>query len=111
MKKLIYIFLLILCCSGCHKTTTNIVFFYSTTCPNCEKVEAFFNAEHVRNKVVFTEKEVSQNKNNLIALVKMQKRCGMPMKGYVQVPLLWTGEKCITGYPDIIRFFRGKIEK
>jgi glutaredoxin len=88
-----------------------MVFFYSNKCSHCEKVEAFFNAKDVRNKIIFAEKEVSQNRDNLIELVKMQKRCGIPVKDYVEVPLLWTGKKCITGDQDIIKFFKGKIEK
>jgi glutaredoxin len=100
--------------AGCDKTnnsTNNIIFFYSKECPHCKKIEEFFNTGHIRNKVTFTEKEISQNKNNLILLIKIQKRCRISIGNYVEVPLLWTGEKCLTGDQDIIKFFTEKIRK
>ncbi len=88
---------------------TQIIYFYSTQCLYCQKVKRFFANNDVHNKVVFEEKEVSQNRDNLIQLVKIRKRCGLPEKKSISVPLLWTGSECIVGGQNIIKFFKGKI--
>ncbi len=113
MKKNIYLILLIILIAIIasivfltHKSKSEITLFYSFECPHCEKVRDFIAANNIHN---ITEKEVSENRNNLMQLVKIQKQCGIPVKEYVEIPLLWTGTKCITGDQDIIKFFKQKV--
>ena len=88
---------------------TQIIYFYSTRCPHCENVKAFFANNDVRSKVVFDEKEISQNRDNLIQLVKIRNRCRLPVEKYISVPFLWTGSECLIGDQNIIKFFKEKI--
>ena len=112
MKKNIYIILLIVLIAiiasiiFLNKSKSEITLFYSIECPHCEKVRNFIATNNIYN---VTEKEVSQNRSNLIQLIKIQKKCSIPVKGYVEIPLLWTGTKCITGDQDIIKFFKQKV--
>jgi len=112
MKKNIYIILLIVILVIIasivfltYKPKTEIILFYSIECPHCEKVRNFIATNNIHN---VTEKEISQNSSNLMQLIKIQKRCGIPVKSYVEIPLLWTGTKCVTGDQDIIKFFKQK---
>ena len=91
-------------------TNTKIIFFYSDQCPHCAKVEAYLKTNNIRSKVKFEEKEVLQNKQNLQQLVKIMDQCKIPTKDYVEVPLLWTGSKCLVGEDNIINFFKEKTQ-
>ncbi len=87
-----------------------IVLFYSEVCPHCAKVDAFLKADNIRSKVKFSEKEVSQNRDNLTSLVRTMQHCKIPVKKVVEVPLLWTGSECLVGDKDIIQFFKDKTK-
>jgi glutaredoxin-related protein len=91
------------------QSNTRIIYFYSTQCPHCENVKAFLANNDIRNKVIFDEKEVSQNRDNLIQLVKIRELCHLPKEKYVSVPFLWTGSECLVGDQNIIKFFKEKI--
>lgn len=91
------------------QSNSRIIFFYSMQCPHCEIVKDFFANNDVRNKVKFDEKEVSQNRDNLVQLIHIRRRCHLPVEKYVSVPLLWTGSECLTGDQDIIEFFKERI--
>ena len=94
-----------------HDTNNKIIFFYSKTCPHCEIVRTFLAANGVHNKIVFTEKEVSQNRHNLMQLFRIEQGCGMQVKDSVVVPLLWNGATCLTEPQKIIAFFKGKMRE
>lgn len=89
--------------------SNEIVLFYGKSCPHCEKVEQFLQKNSVDKKVKFIHKEVTTNRGNLNQLVKTMKYCGIPVKGYIEVPLLWDGSGCIRGQGAIIKFFQGKL--
>ena len=87
-----------------------IVLFYGIGCPHCAKVEEFIKENKIKEKIVFEEKEVYFNKDNVKKLVEIAKKCGFNEKE-IGVPFLWDGEnqRCIVGDEPIINFFKEKL--
>ncbi|MDD5623989.1 MAG: hypothetical protein PHI23_04755 [Candidatus Peribacteraceae bacterium] len=80
-----------------------IILYYGDTCPHCEVVDAFIRENKMHEKIVFTEKEVFQDKKNAYELGKKATLCGLSTDQIV-VPLLWTGTGCLIGEQDIEQF-------
>lgn len=87
---------------------TGIVLYYSKTCPHCQNVEEFITANNIASQVNFTEKEVSENKNNAEEMLALAKKCNISASS-VGVPFLWDGNVCILGDQDIINFFKAQV--
>jgi len=87
-----------------------IILFYGIGCPHCAKVEEFIKENKIKEKIVFEEKEVYFNKDNVKKLVEIAKKCGFNEKE-IGVPFLWDGEnqRCIVGDEPIINFFKEKL--
>ncbi len=67
--------------------TKNKVIVYSTkTCPWCKKTKEFLKA----NKILFTEKDVGDNKKNADEMIKKSGQYG--------VPVINIGKEIIVGY-------------
>jgi glutaredoxin len=117
MKKNVYIILLIAVLAiiatryffSYKPPSQEIIFFYSLQCPHCENVRNFVAENDVHSRVVFTEKEIVQDRANLVQLIKIQERCGIPATEYVKIPMLWTGSQCILGDDEIIEFLKQKM--
>jgi glutaredoxin len=91
-------------------TSSEIIFFYGSTCPHCLKVEQFFTDNNVEAKVKFTKDEVFNNKDNAALLGEKAAACGLNTDS-IGVPFLWDGStgKCLEGDVDVINFFKAKI--
>lgn len=96
--------------SGKEKPTENneLILFYGTGCPHCEKVEEYLQANDIESKINVVKKEVYDNKDNANLLAKIAKKCGTK-ENKLGVPFLWTGSECKIGDEDIINFFKEKV--
>ncbi|MFA5109324.1 MAG: hypothetical protein WC458_02170 [Patescibacteria group bacterium] len=84
---------------------SELILFYSDSCPHCQNVEKYINDNGVKNQLGFQELEVSQNKNNSALLVKKAHQCGLDVNSGIGVPFFFDGEKCLLGDQDIIAYF------
>jgi len=91
------------------KQQSQIVLYYGKDCPHCAKVEEYIQANKVKEKIAFEEKEVYYNRNNAKELGEKAKSCGIN-ENEIGVPLLWNNGKCIIGDQDIIEFFKDKTK-
>ena len=88
---------------------TEIVLYYGNTCPNCIDLDNWIEANNIKEKVVFSQKEIFQNGDNRKELLAKAKICRIAEES-VGVPFLWTGSTCLIGKDDIIKFFEDKIK-
>lgn len=89
---------------------TGIILFYGDSCPHCEIVDNFISENGIREKVLFSELEVSSNADNANILFQKASICKIN-QNEVGVPFLWDGENCFLGDVDVINFFQGKISE
>ncbi len=82
-----------------------IILFYGQLCPHCQKVEEFIAKNKVKNKVQFSEKEVSFHKANANLMFQKAQKCGIK-KDDLGVPFLWNNGQCLMGENKVIQFFQ-----
>lgn len=87
---------------------SNIIYYYGAECPHCKDVKNFFEEKGVREKVVFSEKEVWHNKKNSSEMMEKLNACGIPEEE-AGVPFVFARGKCFIGYPDIRDFFETEM--
>lgn len=123
MKKILLLvstFIAVIFFSACSEktveVTTNdseVILFFSNMCPHCKNVEDFVEANGVKEKVNFVQKEVGmlgEAKSNSNFMLEKQKACSVEKDYLGAVPFLWTKDgKCLMGDVDIINFFKAKI--
>lgn len=85
------------------------VFYYGNTCPHCEIVEDWFQANQVEEKMTFQKKEVYDNQANANELTKVAISCGLDANN-IGVPFLYVKGECLIGSPDIIEYFANKLD-
>jgi glutaredoxin len=90
------------------KDNSEIAFFYSNYCPHCKDVEKFIEDNKIKEKIAFSEWEVSSDKGNAKLMIEKQEECKMGEDEIGKVPLLWTKDKCYLGSDKIIEFFKDK---
>ena len=86
-----------------------MVLYYGTECPHCKDLDKFIAQHSVDGKVSFTEKEVFHNRKNLMELIQRMSMAGM-RPDVIEVPILWTGSKCVVGMVKISAFFKEKLD-
>lgn len=84
------------------------IFYYGNTCPHCEIVEEWFEANQVEEKITFSKKEVYDNRANAAELTKVAVACGLDANN-IGVPFLYAEGQCLIGSPDIISYFAQKL--
>lgn len=84
------------------------VFYYGNTCPHCEIVEEWFQANQVEEKMTIQKKEVYDDRANAAELTKVAVSCGLDANN-IGVPFLYAQGKCLIGSPDIIGYFADKL--
>jgi len=89
-------------------SAAEIVLYYGTTCPNCIELDTWIEENKIKEKVVFSHKEIFQNEENRKELLAKAKICGIAEES-VGVPFLWTGSACLIGKDNIAKFFEDKI--
>lgn len=89
------------------KTNDNLIFFYSPTCPHCQKVEEFFTANKITDLIDFSQVDITESSSTSALFAEKVSACGIDKKN-VGVPILWNNGKCLNGDVDIIQFFKEK---
>jgi len=84
-----------------------LIFFYGNTCPHCEDVEEWMVENKIEEKVKIVKKEVYDNRQNSLELVRAAKYCGLDTNN-IGVPFLYAEGRCLIGAPEIINYL---IEK
>ena len=81
-------------------TPKELSLYYSTECPHCTKVERFLDANQVMSKLPLVQKQINMHIGEVLAVAKV---CHLnPQK--LDIPLLWTGKKCVIGDTTIINY-------
>lgn len=88
-----------------------IILFFTKTCPHCKIVEQYIADNNIREKLSFSEREVSSDKAGGALMTKKQEECLADKKYVGSVPFLWTKEKCYLGQDEIIQFFKDKTNE
>lgn len=91
---------------------TDLIFFYGSTCPHCKKVEDFFSANKVAQKVKFEQKEVYGNEANANLMTEKQTLCkDLSDDNKGGVPFLFgdNGNVCVIGDQPIIDYFKNRF--
>jgi hypothetical protein len=98
--------------TGKNNPSSELILFYSKTCPHCLKVEEFMTQNKIEEKIKIDKKEVSENRDNSFLLGEKAKKCGLNASS-LGVPFLWNGStgQCLIGDADIIKFFQNKISQ
>lgn len=89
---------------------SQILLFYSETCPHCLKVEDYIKQNNIAEKIKIDQKEVGDKfeaNNNL--MLEKQKECGINQNEIGSIPFLWAPDKCLLGDQPIIDFLGQKI--
>jgi hypothetical protein len=85
----------------------NYEYFWSTTCPHCANVAAFYDAWTKKDSIKIDKLEVSGNTANARKLIQRGNSCKLPQGELGAVPLLFTPDgKCIAGDTPIIDFYK-----
>lgn len=82
-----------------------MILFYGDTCPHCQAVEQYINANNIQTRLKFQELEVYHNQSNAELLGQYAKHCGLDTKA-IGVPFFFTGQTCIVGQDEIINYFK-----
>ncbi len=77
------------------------VLYYGATCPHCEEVLEFVQANQIAEKTGLREKEVYNDPENSKEAVRAATSCGVP-EAKMAVPFLFAGGECLFGNPDVI---------
>ncbi len=85
-----------------------IILFYGQLCPHCQKVEEFITRNKVKDRLQFSEREVTFHKANSNLMLQKAQQCGLK-KDNLGVPFLWDDGQCLMGQDKVIQFFQAKI--
>jgi len=87
---------------------TEMILFYSTSCPHCQKVEQYISDNKVNEKLNIKQLEVSGSQTNAQKFFEVAKGCGISQDN-AGVPLLLNEGKCFQGDSEIVKLFKEKI--
>jgi len=87
-------------------TSNGMILFYGDTCPHCEKVSEYIDANNIKAKFIFQELEVYNNQVNSRLMAKYAVDCGLDTNQGLGVPFFFDGENCLVGDQEIINFFQ-----
>lgn len=138
MKKIIYIFIIIVVLFGFYKllstppkssnsnpenieaqievdsTDSDLIFYWGDGCPHCENVEEFMTTNNVDQKLKINKKEVYKNIDNQEELkaIANQYCPEVITNGGIGVPLAFDVQNkvCLSGDTPIIDFLKQKIQ-
>jgi glutaredoxin len=91
------------------KIQSDIILFYSTTCPHCKVVEDFLKENKVADKLKFENLEVSSKLNSQLMQEKQDPCKDLSEDDKGGVPFLYSSEKCLVGSDTIINHFKQKL--
>jgi glutaredoxin-related protein len=94
---------------------TDLVLFYSTSCPHCQNVEKWLQENNSDNKLKITSKEISDSSNHdeMVNLVKQTCPEIIGKNGDIGIPTAFdpANKKCLQGDTPIIDFLSAKLKK
>jgi hypothetical protein len=67
------------------------------------------DSNDIWTKFSVERKEISKNQKNSIEFFDIAYKCGLVKNNSADIPLLWTGEKCVSGDVNIIDYFKTKL--
>lgn len=85
--------------------SSEMILFYSESCPHCQNVDEYIKTNKINEKIKFQKLEVSLNKDNSQLLLKKAKSCNLPTTQAIGVPFFFDGQTCFIGDIDIIAYF------
>ncbi len=88
------------------KTPPAMILFYSDTCPHCQNVAAYVEANGIKAKIKFEEKEVSNNQANATLMERKARLCKIDTAQGLGVPFFFDGQTCYMGDEPIIEYFQ-----
>jgi len=91
--------------SAKQKNSNSMILFYGDTCPHCQKLSEYINANNIKAKFKFQELEVFNNQANSNLMTKKAVECGLDTSQGLGVPFFFDGKNCIVGDQEIINFF------
>lgn len=83
-----------------------IVLFYGDGCSHCKDVEDYVSQNKIDDKIKSTRLETWKDRGNALLLIETAKTCNIDISQGAPVPLLWDGNKCYVGGPDVINFYK-----
>lgn len=83
------------------------VYYYGAECPHCKNINKFLEENKISEKVTFTKKEVWHDSGNAKEMMAVANQCGIN-KNDVGVPFIFDNGTCVTGEPDVKKFFSEK---
>lgn len=87
---------------------SQMILFYSDSCPHCQVVEKYIADNRIDAKLDFQKKEVSNNQANATLLERKARQCGIDVTQGLGVPFFFDGSRCYMGDQDIIAYFNNK---
>jgi len=112
MKKIIFLlplFLILVSACANSNTSAKMTYYGSDSCPHCAKVQEYMDANDLWNKLAVEKKEIYKDQSNSLEFFNHAEKCGLVKDGSAAIPLLWTGETCVSGDVDIIEYFKTKL--
>jgi len=90
---------------------TSIILYVQDGCSHCEIVEEYIDSNQINSKIVFLQKNITNNQFVINELISKAKFCGFS-NNEIGTPFLWNGENssCLVGDVDIINFFEERIK-
>ena len=106
---LIVVAALVTCVALIHRDAKpkHAVLFYSEACPHCQTVENYIDANQVMTRLNLEKKQVN---TNIEAVIAVAQSCHLDLQR-LQIPLLWTGKRCIFGDKPVIQYFKKQLSK
>lgn len=83
-----------------------MILFYGDTCPHCQKVNDYINANNIKAKFKFQELEVYNNQTNARLMMKKAVACGLDTSQGLAIPFFWDGKNCLVGDEKIMTYFQ-----
>ena len=81
---------------------SQVLFFWSETCPHCKNVEKYFEEnDKLDEKLKIKKMEISGNKENMKYFEQVATKCKLSQMN-AGVPLLYKDQKCTMGDAPII---------
>lgn len=86
-----------------------ITYYFGAECSHCLEVKKVIEEKHLRDLVVFSEKEVWHNTRNAAEMEDRATECGLNLDE-IGVPFLFSRGECFIGSPDVIQELESQTE-
>lgn len=90
------------------QNSTQILYFYGNTCPNCKVVEKYIEERNMLEVLGIVKKEVYNNQDNQKELISYAEKCGINLDS-LGVPFIYHNGKCYMGRDEAINFLNSQM--